>query len=188
LQIAADGPNLVLLDLRLPDIDGLQVLRAVRSIRDNLPIVVLSRIGDEDAKVAALDLGADDYVMKPFGIKELLARMRVALRHRGISSTEPRLLSVGDLVLDIDERTAKVRKKELRLSGKECQLLHGLLRNAGKALTHEFLLREFWGEETDPQLLRVFIRSLRQKIESDLAHPKYILTVRGIGYRFRAPD
>jgi two-component system KDP operon response regulator KdpE len=98
LQIAADGPNLVLLDLRLPDIDGLQVLRAVRRIRDNLPIVVLSRIGDEDAKVAAVDLGADDYVMKTFGIKELLARMRVALRHRGISSTEPRLLSVGDPV------------------------------------------------------------------------------------------
>jgi two-component system, OmpR family, KDP operon response regulator KdpE len=188
LQIAADGPNLVLLDLRLPDMDGMQVLRAVRRIRDNLPIVVLSRIADEDAKVAALDLGADDYLMKPFGIKQLLARMRVALRHRGLSSTAPRLLSVGDLVLDIEERTVKMRKKELRLSGKGCQLLHGLLRNAGKALSHEYLLKEIWGEETDPQLIRVFIRSLRQKIESDPAHPKYILTVRGIGYRFRAAD
>jgi two-component system, OmpR family, KDP operon response regulator KdpE len=188
LQMVAGGPNLVLLDLRLPDMDGLQVLRAVRRMRDNLPIVVLSRVGDEDAKVAALDAGADDYVMKPFGIKELLARIRVAFRHRGLSPTDNRLLSVGDLVLDVEERTVKVRKKELRLSGKECQLLHGLLRNAGKALSHEFLLKEFWGEETDPQLLRVFIRSLRQKIEADPANPKYILTVRGIGYRFRASD
>ena len=119
LQIVADGPNLVLLDLRLPDMDGLQVLRAVRRMRDKLPIVVLSRIGDEDAKVAALDAGADDYVMKPFGIKELLARIRVALRHRGLSPTDNRLLSVGDLVLDVEERTVKVRKKELKLSGKE---------------------------------------------------------------------
>jgi two-component system, OmpR family, KDP operon response regulator KdpE len=188
LELVNRGPNIVVLDLRLPDMDGLQVLQTLRRHRSDLPIVVLSRIGDEDTKVAAFDVGADDYVMKPFGTKELLARIRVALRHQGHPATEQRVLSVGDLVLDVEERRVKVRKKEVKLSRKEFQLLHGLLRNAGRVLSHEFLLREVWGDETDPQLLRVFIRSLRQKIESDPEYPKFILTERGIGYRFRAPE
>jgi two-component system, OmpR family, KDP operon response regulator KdpE len=186
LKLLARKPDIVLLDLRLPDIDGLQLLRAMRRADRNLPIVVLSRITDEDSKVAALDMGADDYVTKPFGISELHARIRAALRHRGQQSGEQPVLVVDDMVLDLEERTVKVRDKDVKLSPKEYQLLCSLVRHAGKALTHKFLLNEIWGGETDPQLLRVFVRSLRQKIERNPERPSYILTERGVGYRFRA--
>jgi len=184
LNLLARRPNIVLLDLRLPDMDGLHLLRTMRRANRNLPIVVLSRVADEDSKVAALDLGADDYVTKPFGVNELHARVRAALRHGGQPSLEQRVVVVGDLVLDLEERTVKVRDKDVKLSPKEYQLLHSFVQHAGKALTHDFLLNEIWGGETDPQLLRVFIRSLRQKIERNPERPSYILTERGVGYRF----
>jgi two-component system, OmpR family, KDP operon response regulator KdpE len=186
LALNARRPHLVLLDLRLPDMNGLQLLQAMRRSRESLAIVVLSRVADEDAKVEAFDLGADDYVVKPFGIRELLARVRTALRHQRQAPAQ-RLLASGDLVLNIEERAVKVGKREITLSRKECQLLHGLMQHAGKALSHRFLLGEFWGGDSDPQLLRVFIRALRQKIEVDPEHPQYILTQRGVGYRFRGP-
>jgi two-component system, OmpR family, KDP operon response regulator KdpE len=183
LKFLARRPNIVLLDLRLPDMDGLQLLRAMRRTDRNLPIVVLSRVADGGSKVAALDLGADDYVTKPFGISELHARVRAALRHAGQPSVEQRVLVVGDLFLDLEERTVRVRDRAVKLSAKEYQLLRSFVQHAGKALTHDFLLNEIWGGETDPQLLRVFIRSLRQKIEHNPEQPSYILTERGIGYR-----
>src|SRR5215831_17969041 len=186
LKLLAHRPNIVLLDLRLPDVDGLELLRAMRRTNRNLPIVVLSRVADEGSKVTALDLGADDYVTKPFGISELHARVRAALRHRGEPSVEQRVLVAGDLVLDLEERTVKLRDKDVKLSPKEYQLLCSFVQHAGKALTHDFLINEIWGGETDPQLLRVFIRSLRQKIERNPERPAYILTERGVGYRFRA--
>jgi len=184
LRLLARRPNIVLLDLRLPDMDGLQLLRAMRRTDRSLPIVVLSRVADEGSKVTALDLGADDYVTKPFGISELHARVRAALRHGGQPSVEQRVLVVGDLILDLEERTVKVRDKDVKLSPKEYQLLRSFVQHSGKALTHDFLLNEIWGGETDPQLLRVFIRSLRQKIERNPEQPSYILTERGVGYRF----
>ncbi len=188
LEALAQRPDLVILDLGLPDIQGHDLLRAIRSHNESVPIMVLSSRGDEAGKVQALDLGADDYVTKPFGMEELLARMRAALRHQLQSHGERPIFRVGELSVDLVRRIVKVGEREVKLSPKEYELLRLLVQHAGKVLTHKFLLGELWDNLTDAQYLRVYVRQLRQKIETDPEQPQYILTETGIGYRLRAPD
>jgi two-component system KDP operon response regulator KdpE len=188
LELMSDKLDLVILDLGLPDMQGLELLRQIRAQRADLPVVVLSSRGDEVTKVAALDQGADDYVTKPFGMEELLARIRAALRHQLQVHGERPIFKIGDLSVDLVRRVVKIRREEVRLSPKEYDLLRLLIQHAGKVLTHRFLLKELWTESTDPQYLRVYVRQLRNKIEPDPARPQYILTETGIGYRLNAPD
>jgi two-component system KDP operon response regulator KdpE len=188
LELLAEKPGLIILDLGLPDMQGLDLLRTIRSRSEGVPIVVLSSRGDEAGKVEALDLGADDYITKPFGMDELLARMRAAVRHQLQSHGERPIFRVGDLSVDLVRRIVKVQDKEVKLSPKEYDLLRALVQHAGKVLTHKFLLGELWDELTDAQYLRVYVRQLRQKIETDPERPQYILTETGIGYRLRSPD
>jgi two-component system, OmpR family, KDP operon response regulator KdpE len=188
LGLLADKPDLVILDLGLPDVDGLELLRTLRQRQEDLPIVVLSSRGDEAGKVAALDLGADDYVTKPFGMDELLARIRAALRHRLQVHGERPVFQVGELSVDLVRRIVRLGDNEVKLSPKEYELLRLLVQHAGKVLTHRFLLQALWDEPTDTQYLRVYVRQLRRKIEADPERPQYLLTETGIGYRLRAPD
>ncbi len=188
LELLTQNPDLIILDLGLPDIEGLELLRTIRARKEGVPIVVLSSRGDEAGKVQALDLGADDYATKPFGTDELLARMRAALRHQLQIHGERPVFRVGDLSVDLVRRIVKVRDQEVKLSPKEYDLLRVLVQHAGKVLTHKFLLGELWDNLTDAQYLRVYVRQLRQKIEVDPERPHYILTETGIGYRLRAPD
>jgi two-component system KDP operon response regulator KdpE len=188
LELVAQNPDLIILDLGLPDLPGLDLLRTMRTQNEAVPIVVLSSRGDEAAKVQALDLGADDYVTKPFGMDELLARIRAALRHQLQVHGERPVFRVGELSVDLVRRIVKVRDHEVKLSPKEYELLRVLVQHAGKVLTHRFLLGELWDAFTDAQYLRVYVRQLRQKIEADPERPHYILTETGIGYRLRAPD
>ena len=188
LTLLADAPDLIILDLGLPDVQGLELLRTIRERNDKVPIVVLSSRGDERAKVEALDLGADDYVTKPFGMDELLARMRAALRHQLQVHGERPIFRLGDLSVDLVRRIVKVGDEEVKLSPKEYDLLRVLVQHAGKVLTHRFLLSELWDPLTDAQYLRVYVRQLRQKIEAEPERPQYLLTETGIGYRLRAPD
>jgi two-component system, OmpR family, KDP operon response regulator KdpE len=174
LELLAQGPALIILDLGLPDIQGHELLRIIRGRNDSVPIVVLSSRGDEAGKVQALDLGADDYLTKPFGMDELLARMRAALRHQLQVHGERPVFRCGDLSVDLVRRIVKVGDREVKLSP--------------KVLTHRFLLKELWDEMTDAQYLRVYVRQLRQKIEGDPERPQFVLTETGIGYRLRAPD
>jgi two-component system, OmpR family, KDP operon response regulator KdpE len=188
LDLLARKPALVILDLGLPDIDGFDLLRRIRHRQENLPVVVLSSRGDEAGKVAALDLGADDYVTKPFGMDELLARMRAAMRHQLQVHGERPVFHIGDLSVDLVRRIVKLGDKEVKISPKEYDLLRLLVQHAGKVLTHKFLIQELWNEPTDPQYLRVYVRQLRQKIETDPERPQYLMTEIGVGYRLRAPD
>jgi two-component system, OmpR family, KDP operon response regulator KdpE len=188
LEALAQQPDLVILDLGLPDMQGHDLLRTIRARNESVPIMVLSSRGDEAGKVQALDLGADDYVTKPFGMEELLARMRAALRHQLQSHGERPIFRVGELSVDLVRRIVKVGEREVKLSPKEYELLRLLVQHAGKVLTHKFLLGELWDNLTDAQYLRVYVRQLRQKIEADPEQPQYILTETGIGYRLRAPD
>jgi two-component system KDP operon response regulator KdpE len=188
LDMLADKPDMVILDLGLPDISGLDLLKTIRARNESVPIVVLSSRSDEAGKVEALDLGADDYVTKPFGMDELLARLRTALRHQLHVQGERPLFRVGDLSVDLVRRVVKVGDSEVRLSPKEYDLLRVLVQHAGKVLTNRFLLGELWTDLTDPQYLRVYVRQLRQKIETNPERPHYILTETGIGYRLRSPD
>jgi two-component system KDP operon response regulator KdpE len=181
-------PDLIILDLGLPDMQGHELLRTMRVRSDKVPIVVLSSRDDEAGKVQALDSGADDYVTKPFGMDELLARMRAALRHQLQIHGERPIFRVGDLSVDLVRRIVKLGDKDIKLSPKEYDLLRMLVQHAGKVLTHKFLLNQLWSDLTDAQYLRVYIRQLRQKIEADPERPHYILTETGIGYRLRAPD
>ena len=183
-----EKPDLVILDLGLPDMQGLDLLRAMRTRDEGVPIVVLSSRSDESAKVQALDIGADDYVTKPFGMDELLARIRAALRHQLQVQGERPIFRVGDLSVDLVRRIVKTADKEVKLSPKEYELLRLLVQHAGKVLTHRFLLKELWSDLTDAQYLRVYVRQLRQKVEADPQRPQYILTETGIGYRLRAPE
>ena len=187
LDLLAQKPDLIILDLGLPDIQGIELLRTIRARNDSVPVVILSSRGDEAGKVAALDLGADDYVTKPFGMDELLARMRAALRHQLQVHGERPVFKVDDLSVDLVRRIVKVRDKEVKLSPKDYDLLRILVQHAGKVLTHRFLLGELWDDLTDAQYLRVYVRQLRQKIEADPEQPRYILTETGVGYRLRAP-
>jgi two-component system, OmpR family, KDP operon response regulator KdpE len=188
LEKLTEEPALIILDLGLPDIQGHDLLRMIRGRNENVPIVVLSSRGDEAGKVQALDLGADDYLTKPFGMDELLARMRAALRHQLQVQGERPVFRTGDLSVDLVRRIVKVGEKEIKLSPKEYDLLRVLVQHAGKVLTHRFLLRELWDELTDAQYLRVYVRQLRQKIEADPERPQFVLTETGIGYRLRAAD
>ncbi len=188
LELLEKKPDLIILDLGLPDIDGLELLRQIRHEDESLPIVVLSSRGDEAGKVAALDLGADDYVTKPFGMDELLARMRAALRHQLQAHGERPVFQLRELSVDLVRRIVKLGDREVKLSPKEYDLLRLLVQHAGKVLTHKFLLKELWDEPTDPQYLRVYVRQLRRKIESNPERPQYLLTETGVGYRLQAPD
>jgi two-component system KDP operon response regulator KdpE len=188
LELLKRKPDLIILDLGLPDIHGHELLRMIRARAESVPIVILSSRGDEAGKVRALDLGADDYVTKPFGLDELLARMRAALRHQLQVHGERPVFRVGALSVDLVRRLVKIGDKDVKLAPKEYDLLRVLVQHAGKVLTHRFLLGELWNEVTDTQFLRVYVRQLRQKIEVDAERPQYILTETGVGYRLRAPD
>ena len=188
LDLLKQEPDLIILDLGLPDIQGHELLRMIRARNESVPILVLSSRGDEAGKVQALDFGADDYVTKPFGMDELLARMRAALRHQLQTHGERPVFRVGDLSVDLVRRIVKLGEKDVKLSPKEYDLLRVLVQHAGKVLTHKFLLGELWDELTDAQYLRVYVRQLRHKIEKDPERPQYVLTETGIGYRLRAPD
>jgi two-component system KDP operon response regulator KdpE len=176
-------PDLVLLDLGLPDMDGQALIGRIRE-SGSVPIVVLSSRGDETAKVAALDNGADDYVTKPFGADELMARIRAALRHRLQQQGADRTFVSDDLSVDLVRRLVRRGAEDVKLSPKEYDILEQLVIHAGKVLTHKHLLREVWRDEAvDPQYLRVYVRQLRQKIEADPSAPRHVLTEPGIGYR-----
>ena len=184
LAALADKPDVMILDLGLPDRDGLSIIEAVRAT-STLPIIVLSIRDDEAGKVRALDLGADDYVTKPFGMVELTARVRTALRHRlQIQGVEP-VTRCGDLSIDMVHRRVTVAGVEAKLTPKEYDLLTYLARQSGKVLRHRQILHDLWGvaQQDDIQYLRVYIRSLRQKIEADITQPRYVLTEPGVGYR-----
>ena len=188
LALASQNPDLIILDLGLPDMQGFALLRTMRERNDRVPIVVLSSRDDEAAKVEALDLGADDYVTKPFGMDELLARIRAALRHQLQVQGERPVFREGDLSVDLVRRIVRVRDQEVKLSPKEYELLRVLVQHAGKVLTHKFLLKELWAVPTDAQYLRVYVRQLRQKIEANPERPQHVLTETGVGYRLRAPE
>ena len=186
--VRRSSPDVLVLDLGLPGLDGLEVIRRLRGSGASLPIIVLSSRVDEAGKVEALDLGADDYVTKPFGVDELLARIRAALRHRLQQQGERPLYRSGGLTVDLVRRIVTVQGVEVKLSPREYDLLRLLVAHTGKVLTHRFILKEVWGTETDIQYLRIYIRQLRQKIEPDPERPHHILTETGVGYRLRAPD
>jgi two-component system, OmpR family, KDP operon response regulator KdpE len=187
-MVRKKAADLVVLDLGLPDMDGLDVVRQIRDGGETVPIIILSSRDNESAKVAALDLGADDYVTKPFGIDELLARIRMAERHRLQQEGEKPLFHAGDLSIDLVRRIVTVRGSEVKLSPREFDVLRLMVAHAGKVLTHRFMLEEIWGSDADVQYLRVYIRALRQKIEADPERPTHILTETGVGYRLREPD
>lgn len=189
LRLAAQAaPEAVLLDLGLPDMDGKDIIARLRAWSD-VPVIVLSARDRETEKIAALDLGANDYVSKPFGIGELLARLRAVLRQRSAApATSPRL-ALGDLTLDIDAHKVTRAGQPLRLTPKEFDLLTLFLRHPGRVLTHRQILGTVWGpaHHDDTQYLRVFVGQLRQKIETDPAEPRIILTEPGVGYRIVDP-
>lgn len=183
-------PDVILLDLMLPDIDGLEVVRQLREW-SVVPIIVVSARGKERAKVSALDLGADDYLTKPFGMDELLARIRVALRHlsRTLDSSEP-VFRDGDLVVDFSRRLVSFAGADVHLTPTEYDLLRELIANAGKVMTHRMLLSRVWGPASaeDTRYLRTYVNQLRKKLESDPSHPVRIINEPGIGYRYRRAD
>jgi len=187
-RIEAEEPDLVLLDLGLPDMTGQELLRLWRSEGRTLPIVILSSRTDEAGIVQALEAGADDYVTKPFGMRELAARLRVALRHKLHQQGEKPVFRTGELSVDLVRRIVQVGGAEVKLSPKEYDILRALVQHAGKVLTHRHLLKEVWGGNEDVQYLRVYIRQLRQKIEPIPEQPHYITTEPGVGYRLRESD
>jgi two-component system KDP operon response regulator KdpE len=182
-------PDVVILDLVMPGMSGLDVCRVVRE-RSSVPIIVLSAHGEERDKVRALDLGADDYLMKPFGMEELLARIRVALRHSTSQGRTEPVFRSGELKIDFDARRVWRGEAEVRLTPTEFELLKLLVQNADKVLTHTLILRAVWGQEYagESQYLRVYIPQLRRKLEQDPTRPRFILTEPGVGYRFQTPD
>lgn len=187
-EAAQNVPDLVITDLGLPDMDGLEVVSRLREWTE-LPIIILSAREKERDKVEALDKGANDYLTKPFGLNELLARIRVSLRHAGRmkgQSEEKTLYHIGALKIDLASRRIFKGEEEIHLTAIEYKLLSTMVRHAGKVLTQRYLLNEVWGPECveHPQYLRVYMASLRRKIEVDTSQPEYIITEQGIGYRF----
>ncbi|HZI48688.1 MAG TPA: response regulator transcription factor [Pyrinomonadaceae bacterium] len=196
VRVAGDGeaaldlfhawtPDLVITDLAMPNVNGLQLCRRLRESSE-VPIIILSVKGEEATKIEALDAGADDYLTKPFGMGELLARVRATLRRSPAITSEGTTIEEGDFRVDLESREVQVRKKDLHLSPKEFDLLLFFVRNSGKVLTHRTLLAKVWGGDYTEQTeyLRVFVRHLRKKIEADPAKPRYILTEPWVGYRF----
>ncbi len=190
ITAAEQRPNLILLDLGLPDLDGLDVIRRIRPWT-SAPIIVLSARQDEEDKVTALDAGADDYLTKPFGVAELLSRIRVALRHaaRAAQDNGEPIFTLGDLHIDFSRRRVTVADEEIHLTPIEYKLLTIFVQHAGQVLTHRQLLQEVWGPAyaTETNYLRVYVKQLRNKLEPDPASPRYLLTEPGIGYRL-APE
>ena len=188
MHAATRQPDIVILDLGLPDLDGLELTQQLREW-STVPIIVLSARGQESDKVAALDAGADDYLTKPFGVGELLARMRVALRHAARTAQEPgeAVFTVGDLRVDLARRQVFVSDQEVHLTPIEYKLLTTLVRYAGKVVTHHQLLREVWGPGAsgETHYLRVYMGQLRHKLEANPARPRYLVTESGVGYRLR---
>lgn len=188
-EAKARNPDLILLDLGLPDLDGTEVIRQIREW-SAMPIIVLSARDQEHVKVAALDLGADDYVTKPFGLSELLARLRTALRHarRPSEGTPEPVFLIGDLSVDLERRLVRKKDQEIRLTATEYKLLTTLIKHAGKVLTHRQLLKEVWGplHVEAAHYLRVYMRQLRNKLETNPAHPRHLVTEVGVGYRLRS--
>jgi two-component system, OmpR family, KDP operon response regulator KdpE len=188
---ATDQPDLVILDLSLPDIDGVDVTRRLREW-SAIPIIVVSARGKEQDKVVALDAGADDYLTKPFGVAELLARVRVAMRRMAAvdAETGQPVFQVGELRVDLSRREVRVRDRVVHLTPNEFKLLGVLVKHAGKVLTHTQLLKEVWGPGSleESHYLRVYVNQLRQKLESDAARPRYLLTEPGVGYRLVSED
>lgn len=183
---AAQNPDLVLLDLGLPDVDGLTVTERLREW-SRVPIIVISARGKEDDKVKALDAGADDYLTKPFGVNELLARMRVALRHAGTAGRSTPVVELGDLRLDLERREVTVRSREVHLTPIEYKLLAFLAQHAGKVVTHRQILNAVWGpnQSEHSHYVRVHMAELRKKIEANPARPEWLVTEPGVGYRLR---
>ena len=185
--LARDAVDLVILDLGLPDMRGHDLLRHIREGHPDLPVVVLSSRDDETGKVEALDLGADDYVTKPFGMGELLARIRTALRHQLAVQGERPLFQVDGLSVDLVRRIVRLNGTEVKLTPREYDFLRVMVQHAGKVLTHSQLMSEV-STSSDPQYLRVYMRQLRQKLEADPERPRILLTETGVGYRLRAAD
>ncbi|HLJ65636.1 MAG TPA: response regulator transcription factor [Stellaceae bacterium] len=185
--VAREAPHLVILDLGLPDLDGIEVIRRIRH-ESKVPILVLSSRGEERAKVEALELGADDYLTKPFGIEELLARLRTALRHSFHEQGQEPVFTSGELTVDLVRRRVSLGAREVKLSPIEYDLLRLLVLHAGKVLTHQQILREVWGASGELQYLRVYVRQLRKKLEPAPERPRYILTEAGVGYRLRVEE
>jgi two-component system KDP operon response regulator KdpE len=188
LAALAWHPDIVLLDLMLPDMDGLEIARRIRA-QSNVPIIVLSARGDDEQKVHALDAGCDDYITKPFSTDEMLARIRVALRHAAGTGMVP-VVEIEDLRIDLDRRQVARAGREVHLTPTEYDVLKFLVQHAGKLVTHRMLLQEVWGPEhiEETQYLHVFMSQLRRKLEPQGGGPRYILTEPGVGYRFRAPS
>lgn len=189
-RFSQDKPDLLILDLGLPDIDGIDVLRQVRT-DSAVPVIILSAREHETDKVLALDLGADDYITKPFGVGELMARVRSALRRRTIGAEEnSTIYEHNGLTVDIDRRQVVMKGDEIKLTPKEFDILKLLIKHAGRVVTHQFLLREIWGPTyvSETHYLRVYVGQLRQKIEEDPAQPYFIITDPGVGYRFREEE
>ena len=188
VEVATRQPDVVILDLGLPDMDGLIVIRRIREW-SAVPIIVLSARGQEQDKIAALDAGADDYVSKPFAVGEVLARVRVALRHGArVGETGDTAFALGELHVDLARRHVTVAGREVRLTPTEYKLLTTLIHHAGKVLTNRQLLKEVWGpsHEQEAHYLRVYMAQLRRKLEADPARPRYLLTEPGVGYRLAA--
>ncbi|MDI4664022.1 response regulator transcription factor [Xanthobacter autotrophicus] len=187
-RAAEARPDLVILDLGLPDMPGRDLLARWRAEGLDVPVVILSSRTDEAGIVEALEGGADDYVTKPFGMNELIARLRVALRHRLQQQGEKPLFKVGDLCVDLVRRIVRLKDREVKLSPKEYEILRLLVQHAGRVLTHAFILQRVWGQAYDVQYLRVYVRQLRQKLEDNPEQPRYIRTETGVGYRLAEPD
>lgn len=182
------GVDVLLLDLGLPDTDGLDIVRTLRAKQSTVPIVVLSARDDEGGKVNALDLGADDYVTKPFGMAELIARLRTAIRHRLQQEGGPPTFVSRDLSIDLVRRIVTRGGTEVHLSPREWDILRLFVTHSGRVLTHRMILSKLWGSGGDPQQLRVYVRQLRQKLETDPERPAHIVTETGICYRLVAPS
>lgn len=189
VSAARETPSAVILDLGLPDADGITVLKAIREW-STIPVLILSVRADETGKVAALDAGAQDYVVKPFGVKELLARLRALLRDRSDENMVRSVIDIGEIRMDAAAHTAHRGTEDLKLTRREFDLLWLLMSNAGRLLTQNFILKAIWGpaHTGDTQYLRVYIRQLRTKIGDDASNPQYIFTEAGVGYRFADAD